>query len=854
MIDQRCIHADVNAAALSSQAEVSGSSWVTGERTRIGPGAVVRNSRLHNAVIEAGAVVLDSIVIQDGRGHSHKCDAAGRTVVTSADQPLAGPNAHVSGCTLLNTAIGARSVAVDSWIRDGRIGSDCLVKDAKVIITNTDHHVTITGPTEVSEAWLGHHTTIDRRGYLEGIFGNAFRQLRCDEAGRLHVVGTIDLPHVSRYGINTINSTNSGKIVPQDGKPIVSFGPQSGLWGGEPYLNHEQIELAPCCLVVPWTKVVGQSPLPHHSDEELVNDELTTYLMPFAVAGWQGDLTRGLVMPGELSVGFGPKQRRGGWLFTYAPDAVFAMVERLHAALDGPRKAIADTIVPAAIETAIEMTKAMAIRNKVDLAVAHDKQKMGYPKWIGLTHALLCAHRDSGLWEFRAGRPVGWSKVDGRWTNPKLSAVLAIAPDALENQVSMQQLFGFDDPVMAAHVAMPSGGVGGTDGPAEIDPAAKVAPDAFVGPGCRIGKDVVIEGGARVWNSVLEACRVDRNASVARSVIRGSRVGADAVVRSCRVIGSELGARTKADGGNVVNSRLADETIVSYFADCVDTTANFGTILGGTVHGANIDVCLMSMHMAGGCRHLIAQPMPVELDGKSVLVPAIPMLGGGSLIRGTPDRPVVMQCAFVGSNAIIHEGTYLGFGCFVLGQLGPGAGLLPFTMSTDNDPRHHQLGGVLTSLASTVITHFIPWTYVAVGPELAPAVGKMVGSAIQDAIDALEYEIARRASSVSVGAGAAGIQASTTGGEKAGPADVIAGLAGSSRSEGSADGTAARFAKYTSLPLYEDSQLAAGLETFRRWQASGAWEMTFAGGTLSFASARGQWLERGGSAMWKPQR
>jgi len=814
VIEERCIGPDVDRSKISPQAEIVGASYLSGGRTAVGPGAVVRDSRLHDAVVEAGASVIDSIVVAEGRPGSHKCDAAGRTVVRGAEQPLIAAGARVRSCTLTNVSVGARSCVTDTWALDCRIGPDCIVTRAKVLLTETGGHVRISGPTEVSEAFVGHHATIDRRGYLEGIFSNAFRQVRFDEAtGRLKVVGTIDLPHVSLYGTNTINSTNSGKLLPQPGGVLPGLGPHVGLWQDR-LLSHEQIELGPCCWIVPWTKVIGQSPQPHATDDELVNDALTTYVMPFAVGGFGGQATQGLVMPGELSTGLGPRARRGAWVFTYAPDAVIRMVKRLHAALEEEHKAVADTIVVEALETALAMTQAMAHERGVDLAKPHTEQRPGWPRWIATTYALLRAHREGGLWKFSGGEPLTWRREDGRWTHPEIGRVLAIAPDALEHQVSEEEMFAFEDPVPPLDgVAVPAGAVAGTGGEPRIEPGAQVAPDAFVGPGSCIGADTVVEPGAQVWNSVLRRCTLGAGARIERSTVEGGAIGAGAVVRSCRMTGSTLGARSTADSARVERSRLAADTRLSAFADVRDSRCEFATIIGGSFHGCEVGVYLMSMHMAGGCHHLKAVPVVVELDGRRVEVPAIPMLGGGSVIRGTAERPVEMAGAFIGSNAIIEAGTYVGFGCFILGTLGPDAGLLPFTLSTGGGPQRHGIGAVLIQMPSTILTHFINWTFQAVGPDGADAVAQVVRQSIEEGIRAVEWELARRG-----------------GGAEARP----------------------DYDRYRSLRDYSEDQLKRGLQTYRRALDSGAWEIEFDGTELRFTSPNGQWTERGGSALWKP--
>ena len=814
MIDERCIGPDVDRSKISPDAEVSGASYLTGRRTAVGPGAVVRSARLHDAVIEAGATISDSILLAEGHPHSHACDAAGRTVVRGADQPLVAARASVSGCTLINVAVGEGSRLRDTWARDCRFGPDNAVTDAKVFLANTASGVTIAGPTEISEAYLGDHATIDRRGYYEGLFSNAFHQLRYNEsAGRLEVAGTIELPHVSRYGTNTINSTNSGKLLPQPDGVLRSFGEYEGLWA-DPLLSHEQIELAPCCWVAPWTKVVGQSPAPHHSDEDLVNDEMTTYLMPFAMAGVDGDLTRGLVMPGELSVGIGPKQRRGGWVFTYAPDAVIRMVARLHDALPSDRKRLADTIVVEAIRTAIEMTRAMAGKSRLDLSAPADRQRRGWPQWIAQTYALLNAHLEADLWEFDGGRPTGWRQQAGRWTHPNIQALLAVAPDALDKQVSEEEIFAFEDPIPPAGMAVPADAVMGTRGEADIHAGAQVADDAFVGPGCRIGPGVVIESGASLWKADLVGTKVRAGATVQRSALVGGEVGAGSIVRSCRMVGTTLGPDSTAECAGMVGSKLAAQTTVCTFGSLLGVKTTCGAILGGIIVATQIDTVLMSMHMAGACAHLQAAPTAVELDGKEVLVPAVPMIGGGAVIRGTKAAPVRLECSFIGSNAILEPGCYVGYGCFVLGTLGPDEGLPPLTVSTGGGPPKHQIGGVLGALSSTVITHFINWTFQAVGPDLAPAVAEMTRQAIARGIDAVEWQLARR--------------------------------------QGDDDAAKAEsFAPYRSLGDYSEAQLRAGLANYRRALDSGAWEIAFRDGQLRFCSDKGHWLERSGSAFWQ---
>ncbi|MEA1949743.1 MAG: hypothetical protein U9N87_00035 [Planctomycetota bacterium] len=802
-------------ANISPLAEISGASYLTGSRCVVGPGAVVRDARLHDAVVEAGAVVVDSIVVAEGEPKSHRCDTAGRTVVAGAEQPRIAAGSEVRGSTLINVSVESGTKIVDTCAHDCRFGRDNAIENAKLTLVDTASRVRVAGPTEVSEAWLGNCATIDRRGYFEGLFSNKFHRLEYDKREkRLRIIETIELPHVSRYGTNTINSTNSGKLLPQTDGRLGGFGAYGGLWH-DPLLSHEQLELAPCCWIAPWTKVVGQSAAAHHADEQLVNDKLTTYMMPFAMAGVGGDLTRGLVMPGELSLGLGYKQRRGAWVFSYAPGAVIAMVGRLHDALETDRKTIADTIVVASLRTALAMVESMADAGGIDLDSPTDRQKKaGRSRWILATHKLLKAHLDADLWRFEAGRPCQWHKQGDRWTHPRFERVTVLVPDALEKQVAEEEIFDVKDPIRPASVALPAGAVNGTGGRPLIDPDARISPQAHIGPGCRIGPGTVVEAGASVWNSALGGCRVQEDTRIERSRLNNTEVGCGSVVRSCVIDDSRLGEHMAAYAASMKNTHLAARATVAPFADLVDVKTSQGVILGGSFASTDINTVLMSMHIAGDCTHLQALPTTIQLDGRQVEVPAVPMLGAGAQIRGTLHAPVRMECCFIGSNAVLEAGTYVGFGSFVLGRLESNMGLPPFTIA-DGDSSRHKIGGVPVAMPSTIITHFINWTFQALGPEQAQSVAELARQALARGAEAVEWELARR--------------------------------------EGKAKTDGKRFACYRSLSEYSEQQLAAGLLNYRRALESGAWDIEHKDGQLWFASEKGHWLERDGSAFWEKE-
>jgi carbonic anhydrase/acetyltransferase-like protein (isoleucine patch superfamily) len=362
-------------------------------------------------------------------------------------------------------------------------------------------------------------------------------------------------------------------------------------------------------------------------------------------------------------------------------------------------------------------------------------------------------------------------------------------------------------------VAVAAGALPGTGGAARVDPGADVAEDALVGPGCVVGPGCRVESGARVWNSVLADCTVGPGACVERCLLEKTVVGRGSTLRSSRASGLELGELCSVDCAGASLAVLAARSTLSAFADLREVRSGYPVILGGGFEGAELDTVLMSMHMAGDCRHVKAVPTVVRLDDREVPVRAVPMIGGGAVLRGSSEEPVTLECCFIGSNAVIEPGSHLSYGCFVLGRPGPGAGLLPLTLTT-GEPATHRIGGVLDAVPSTVITHFINWTFQACGPQCAPAVAVMTAQAIQTGVSALEVELARR--------------------ERGGEFEEEEALG-----------------HYRSLPAYSEGQLRSGLETYRRALESGAWDLEFDGSELVFRSARGRWTERGGAAFWE---
>ena len=110
-----------------------------------------------------------------------------------------------------------------------------------------------------------------------------------------------------------------------------------------------------------------------------------------------------------------------------------------------------------------------------------------------------------------------------------------------------------------------------------------------------------------------------------------SSVGAGSTIRSCVLNNAKIGKKAKAIAGAIGQSDLADLSHITTFADVRNVKAGFGSILGEQVHSADIQSHLMSMHMAGSCEHFKVIPTGVKLQGMTVLVPAVPMIGGGAV-------------------------------------------------------------------------------------------------------------------------------------------------------------------------------------------------------------------------------
>jgi len=188
------------------------------------------------------------------------------------------------------------------------------------------------------------------------------------------------------------------------------------------------------------------------------------------------------------------------------------------------------------------------------------------------------------------------------------------------------------------------------------------------------------------------------------------------------------------------------------------------------------------------------------------------MGGGGGRLKGSTEKPIGVECSFVGSNAIVEGGAYIGFGSFVLGRLTGEEGLLPFTVSTEAGPEKDQIGGVLSSFANIVITHFISWAYQGNGEEKAELICRMIESQIREGHGALEWM-----------------------------RDV--------RERGEKWEESSPYARFKSLRLYSDQQLKSGLAALARELEESKWDLRY-DGELAFCG-KGSWSAAAGALRWK---
>ena len=789
-------------------ARILGQTQIRGERSRIGPGAVVENCYLENAVVEEGARLKDSVLITKEEIEEHKCDSAGKWLARGAPA-AAGKNSQISGSTLINAAIGAGTRCLDSHIEQAVAGPNNTLENTKGLLFRSGTEVRLTGPTEISEAWLGDYATIDQCGYFEGVFANDFYVFEFDAKSRkINIVDTLQLPHLSRYGMNTINSTNSGNVLPQPDDTFTGFGKVRNLWYDD-VLSHEPILLSPCCWVSGWTKVIGKSMKVHGSEADLIEDSLATYLMPFSASGLSGGSVMGQVMVGELSNAYSYKHRVPLWTFTYACSAIIDMVRSMHAIVKDAK--LTDDLVTLSLKNALALTYFYASERSIDIDAHAGKPGRGWRGWLTRSKDLIEKHLASGLWHFADGEPVNWKRENGQWIPGDEDLLLAIAPDALENQLSEADILKCDEAALASRMGITPDER--YTGDTYIEETAEVSPQAHIGKGVSITGHSRIAAGVRLYGARIHDSVIEKNGRVLRSNVSDSEMGADLDMISSFVTKSNIGNNSTVHSGRIDSSNLGQRSTISPFADILRSQITRPVIIGGTLEDAKIDTILMSMHMAGQASGIKAHPLEIDIAGTTQTLYPIPMLGGGCRLLGSRENPIGVECSFVGSNAIVEGGAYIGFGSFVLGRLTANEGLPPFTVSTEAGPEKDQICGVLSSFANMVITHFISWAYQGNGPDKAALICQMVKEQIDEGCRALEWVV-------------------------------------STRENGEDWDAKSPYARFKSLKLYTDAQLQSGLAAYARELTASKWDLQYTGGELVF-SGKGHWNATDGALRWE---
>jgi len=797
----------MNRENISPSAKLIGQTQLSGERTRIGAGAVIQNSYLENVVVEEGATIRDSVLITREEIEEHKCDNAGKWIVRGASVSV-GKNAEVVGSTVINAAVGEGSRCFDSHIEQAQIGPNNSIRNIKGLLFRSGENVRLEGPTEISEAWLGDYATIDQCGYFEGVFSNDFYVFEFDEQSRgIEIVDTLQLPHISRYGMNTINSTNSGNVLPQPNDRFLSFGEVDGLWS-DSVLSHEPILLSPCCWVSGWTKVIGKSLKVHASAKDLIEDSLATYLMPFSVSGLEGGSVMGQVMIGELSNSYSYKQRIPLWTFAHAGGEIIEMVQKMHSIVKDGK--LIDDLVTLSLKNALALTYFYAAERNIDLDADPGKSGKGWRGWLARSKASIEKHLAADLWRFEDGEPVNWKRDGDRWAPKKAETLLEISPDALENQFSGDDLLNCREEALDSRLGISRDEL--YTGETFIAETAEVSEKAEIGKGVKITGNSRIGEGVRLFGARIHNSAIEKNGLVLRSNVIDSEVGENLELISSLVEESKIGGNSTVNCGRIVDSVVSEHSTISPFADIARSRIARPVIVGGGLRDAEIDTILMSMHMAGDVSGIKAHPLEVDGEGRTEKLYPIPMLGGGCRLKGSTEKPIGVECSFVGSNAIVEGGAYIGFGSFVLGRLTGEEGLLPFTVSTEAGPEKDQIGGVLSSFANIVITHFISWAYQGNGEEKAELICRMIESQIREGHGALEWM-----------------------------RDV--------RERGEKWEESSPYARFKSLRLYSDQQLKSGLAALARELEESKWDLRY-DGELAFCG-KGSWSAAAGALRWK---
>ncbi|MFC1672157.1 hypothetical protein ACFL01_03375, partial [Planctomycetota bacterium] len=372
----------VDSGRIASTATITGQSHISGDKTRIGEGAVVRDSYIENAVIEPGATVINSILVTKGEvTRREPTDGFGGKWVLSPDEVKIGTGAVIEDSVIENTSVGANTTVTNSAVINSTIGASNRVSDAYARGATSMDHVTIEGPTEISGSWLGEHMTIDRCGFYCGLYSNDFYIYEYNRGtNAIELKDTIEIPHVSRYGMNLVDSGHSGNLGDPEGGALKGLGPHGGLWttalGRGASLKH-----SPLCLVGGWTKIVGKPVPPNRCVEDMIQNQLVTYLMPFSVTGFGSEMVIGQAMIGERNNGLIYKDRVPAWTFSYAPGAVINLIRRLRdAGTDGK---LLDDVVTLSLKNALALVDMYAHQKNIDPAALEQfRGKRGWKGWL----------------------------------------------------------------------------------------------------------------------------------------------------------------------------------------------------------------------------------------------------------------------------------------------------------------------------------------------------------------------------------------------------------------------------------------------------------------------------------------
>ncbi len=797
----------VNGGQVTSTATITGRTHITGDKTRIGEGAVVRDSWIENAVVGDGAIVVNSILVTRGAVRRREPGTGfGAKWLLSPDELKIGANCTIENSVIENTSVGALSSVANCAVIDSTIGEANRLKDAYVRGATSRENVVVEGPTEVSGSWLGAGTYIDRCGFYCGLYSNDFYIYEFNRrTNAVEVKETVEIPHVSRYGMNLVDSGHSGSLADPEGGVLKGIGPHIGLWhtamGRGAPLKH-----SPLCLVGGWTKVVGKPCPPNRSADDLIQNTLATYLMPFSVSGFGSDMVMGQAIVGERNNGFFYKDRTPAWTFSYAPGAVIDMVRRLTVA--GADGKLADDIVRLSLKNALALVDLYAHQKNIDPASLGElKGKKGWKGWLAGAREIYEFHLHSGLWEFTGGEPVSWKHEDGRWLPKNDSALLDMVPNALESQVSEDEIVSCSEEELEKQLGAWPRELAATLEETVVDPGARVAESAWVGPGVQVtGKSVVGEN-VKLYRTIVSDSTIEDGVSLQCSAVESSTIEKNVFGRRLFACGSRVGAGIEATGARLEGSEIASCSQIFPFTHVVNSAVRTPCIMGTTIRNSELDSFVMTYHMAGCMDHMRAKPVEIELDGEKHLIETVPMLGGGMRILGAEGREANVSCCFVGSNTIIEAGALVGFGCFVTGRLTNAEGLPPFTVSSGQGPDRDLVGAVLSNFPQMLIADSLQWNYQYNDIGKAGLVARMIPCMIEEGRDAVKAELVRR-------------------------------------DEGTGEDS-----RYASLRLYTSDQLQAGLRIYETELSDGRWETAFVDGELVF-TGNGSWTVKDGAARW----